>query len=102
MLVENNRTPYLFGQGVTIADCNLLDNIPLFSAAGASVFNATNSKVLGTIPNKDGAAMLINTSMPNEPTYNKLFAAKGYLTPLTVIIDETPEPNPYPQLLVTH
>ncbi|WP_372752989.1 fibronectin type III domain-containing protein [Mariniflexile sp.] len=99
---ENNNVPYLFGQGATFADCNLLDEKPLFSSSGASILNATNSKILGTVPNKDGGVMLINTSIPNEPTYNKLFAVKGYMTPLTVVIDETPDPNPYPQLLVTH
>ncbi|KJD34629.1 hypothetical protein PK35_02300 [Tamlana nanhaiensis] len=99
-LFENNSVPYYFGSNAGLYDSDLLDEIPLFSGAGANQLYATNSTILGTVPNKDGLAMIINTSMPNEPTFNKMIVVKGYLTDTITVLDEAP--NPYPQLLVTH
>lgn len=101
----NNTTTdaIIRAQGSFLEGCNLMDNIPVFSASVHHYMSnfILNSTIKGNIIRNYGMTqgIFVNSSLSANPTLSKTLVNIKDNVP-TVIINSTP--NPYPQLLVTH
>ncbi|CAM3421339.1 hypothetical protein [Flavobacterium chungbukense] len=96
-LFEKNTAAATFKlYGAYLEGCTILDNVSLFKNYTPAGF-ITNSTITGNVGSLT-SGMIVNSSIPASPTFNKLLVNINAAKPTTII---EAAPNPYPQLLVT-